>query len=162
MSVVGEITLSESVVFKEFAIQFPYLSFELMERFPPARGGAIEAAYLRTGAYRLRLKVAFRFEAMKDGVEGARAQLIPMMGQFLDDAQSEDSLFGGMMEDMKADEATDDVTIYFRYRHAVVSMYPKHPSTTAYPSPFDVACESPAADHRVLVHARGGGLLIPG
>lgn len=125
-------------MFKEFAIQFPHLSFELVERFLPARCGAIEAAYLRAGAYRRRLKVAFCFEAMKDGVKGAGAQFIPMMGQFIDDAQSEDRLFGGMMEDVKADEATNDVTIYLRYRHAVVSMYIKYRSATAYPSPFDV------------------------
>jgi len=126
-----EINRSGSVVFKEFAIQFTYLPFELKQGFPPARRGAIEAAYLRTGANRRRLKVSFRFEAMKDGVEGAGAQLIPMTGQFFDDAQSEDSLFGGMMKDVKADEATDDITIYFRHRHTVVSMYIMHRSAMA-------------------------------
>jgi hypothetical protein len=131
---------------EEFAIQFTHLPFELVESFPSTRSGAIEAPFLGSGAYRCRTQVSFLFEAMENGVEGAGAQFISVMGQFLDDAQSEDRFFRSMMEDMKANETANDVTIDFRYRHATLSLYVLDAGAKENPISADIMVHVYAAD----------------
>jgi hypothetical protein len=135
-----------SVMFEQFAVQVPDLAFQLAQGAAADRGGAIEAAHLRAGTDAGRAQVAFRFQAMEERIERAGAQAIPVMGQFLDDAQTEDRLLGSMMEDMEADEAADDVTIYFRYRHATTSIMPIDIGATA---------DLPAADAMSHGHSTG-------
>jgi hypothetical protein len=91
-------------------------------------GGAVDAAQgfaisLLGGA-----EIALLLEAVEQGVEAPRADAIAVPGELLDHTEAENGFFGGMVEDVEADEAGVEVAvgvpimIKLRFRHSSTSL----------------------------------------
>ena len=108
----------------EFSKQFAYLVLGGLQGFPAEWRGAVHlpqglAISLCGGS-----QVSFLLQPMKKRIEASWTDPVPMPGKLFDHAQSEDWLFGGVVQNMQAYQARVQITI--RSKRAMIETRFRH------------------------------------
>ena len=86
--------------FEQLPEQFPDLPLGPFERPAPLGGGPVDAARGTAIPFLVGAKIALLFHGMQQRVERARAELVAVAAEFLDDPLSKDRFARGVVQDV--------------------------------------------------------------
>lgn len=97
--------------FDEFAKQLPDLRPADRESATAKRRDPVNAPLPAFASLGSRHQVALPLQSVKYRVHRPGADLVPVSAKFLDDRQAENGAFLGVMENMKADHAAEEILV---------------------------------------------------
>jgi hypothetical protein len=103
------------MVFVELVVELVDFGCDLAEGFFAGRGDFVDAALAAGGAVEVRLEQAGTFHAMQEGIEGAGADAIAVVGELVHHGEAEDGLVRGVNQHMDANEAVIEFALVTRH-----------------------------------------------
>src|SRR5437016_5136281 len=89
----------------QFSKQLAHLALRRLQSLPPKRCGAIHPAQRFAVALFGRAQITLILEAVQERIQTTGADPVSVPRELLDHAETEDGLFDGVVQDVKADES---------------------------------------------------------
>lgn len=100
-----------AVPFGQLPEQLPDLALGICQRGSAFIGNFVHASLVAPGALMMRAQITLLLQTVEHRIHRARAELVTVVSQLLDDSQPEDRGLGGVVQDVQADQNALEVFV---------------------------------------------------
>jgi hypothetical protein len=91
--------------------KLPHFALRCRQCFPAHWSGSVYATERLSVSQLARSQVPLLFKALEERIQAPRTDAVSVAGQFLDDSETEDRTFNGVVKHMEADQAGVQISV---------------------------------------------------